>query len=85
MTERIAPIAVMMALVAIVIGCATTYHPGGTIETAPADGVIEALQVAITEAGAVLERAQTERERDELSARLARLREELQRWREWVR
>ena len=85
MSERIAPVAVMMALVLLVIGCATTFHPDGTIQTEPADGVVEALQVAVVEAGEALERAQTERERNELQARLGRLREELRRWQELAR
>jgi hypothetical protein len=89
MHDRIAeiffPVAMMLALCALVVGCMTTYSPDGTIQTEPADGVVEALQVAVVEAGEALERAQTERERNELQARLGRLREELQRWQEWRR
>lgn len=67
------------------IGCMTTKTPNGDIVVSPADGVIDALQTAIEEATDAYALAQDIRERQELAARMGRLREELQRWKDIVK
>lgn len=80
MRENYWIVSVMLVLLLLLVGCATVFRPDGTVESRPADGVVESLQVAIIEASMAVARSRDNDERLLLSERLRRLREELQAW-----